>query len=425
MPEPSRVAYLDAGAGLAGDMFLGAAIDAGLDPAVLEETIAALGLEDVRLRVSRVLRRGVSAVHVQVEQAPVRGGGTCGAGRQPARRLPEVLAALGRSGLPEEVVAAATGAFRRLAEVEGRIHGCRPDEVHFHEVGAVDALVDIAGAFMAARALGLVEIYASPVPLGSGTVETAHGRLPVPAPAALALLEGWPVLPGGPPGEVITPTGALLLRCLAGEWRPCPPLRPVAIGYGAGSRDDPDRANVTRLIIGEAAAAAASGQEGTAALLPGADDEEVVVLEANLDDMSPEWCGHLLESLLLAGARDAAVTPLLMKKGRPGWAVMAVTTPETAGQVARVFLKESTTLGLRYRHQRRVCLARQFREVEVAGQRIRIKEGFLGGRRLNLAPEYEDCRRAAAATGLALKEVYVRAQAEALRQALDNGSEQS
>lgn len=416
MPEPlRRVAYLDAGAGLAGDMFLGAALDAGLNPAVLEEMIASLGLPGVRLRSERVFRQGVAAVHVRVEESPERQrAGDHG----PLRRLPEVLRLLERARLPEEVAVAAARAFRRLAEVEGRIHGCPAEEVHFHEVGAVDSLVDVTGAFVAVHTLGLTEIYASPVPLGSGMVETAHGRLPVPAPATLALLEGWPVLPGGPAGEVITPTGALILRQLAGEWRPCPPLRLLAVGCGAGSRDEPDRANVTRLLIGESAAAAKGSDEPQPALQPllgGVADEEVVVFEANVDDMTPEWCGHLIEALMLAGALDAAVSPLHMKKGRPGWAVTAVAAPDAAERVARVFLKESTTLGLRYRRQRRVCLGRRFQEVEVAGQRIRIKVGLLGEERLNLSPEYEDCRRAAAATGLPLKEVYALAQAEARR----------
>jgi uncharacterized protein (TIGR00299 family) protein len=394
---------------MAGDMFLGAAIDAGLDPAVLEEVIGALGLAGVRLRVERVRRQAVSAVRVRVEERRESRG-------QPARRLPEVLDLLARSHLPAAVAEEAAQAFRRLAEVEGRIHGCAPEEVHFHEVGAVDALVDLTGAFMAVRALGLAEVYASPVPLGSGSVETAHGRLPVPAPATLALLEGWPVTPGGPAGEVITPTGALILRRLAGEWRPCPSMRLAAVGCGAGSRDEPGRANVVRLLIGEEIGAQPAPAE-VAPLLPGGvREEEVIVLETNLDDMTPEWCGHLIEALLAEGALDAAVTPLQMKKGRPGWMVTAVAAPETAGRVARRFLGESTTLGLRYRRQRRVCLDRRILEVEVAGQRIGVKAGFLGGQRLNLAPEYEDCRRAAAVTGLALKEIYALAQAEARRQ---------
>lgn len=418
MPEGGRsgevrIAYLDAQGGLAGDMLLGAALDAGLDPAVLDGGLAALGLEGIHLRVERVQRQGLSAVQVRVEGAE-------GSGRSPdtpARRLPEVIGLLARSGLPGEVVTAATAAFRRLAQVEGRIHGCAPEEVHFHEVGAVDSLVDIVGAFLAFRALGAMQVYGSEAPLGSGTVRTAHGTLPVPAPATLALLEGWPVLPGGPAGEVITPTGALLLTELCGAWRPCPPLRVGAVGYGAGHRDDPGRANVARLLVGEAVpagrgrAAGSRGPDTAEPLLPGVRDEEVVVLEANVDDMTPEWCSHLMEALLAAGARDAAVTPLQMKKGRPGWLIMAVADPVRAQDVGRVFLKESTTLGLRYRRQRRVCLGRRFEEVEVAGEKVRVKVGLLGEERLNLAPEYEDCRRVAAATGLPLKEVYALAQA--------------
>lgn len=417
MPERTRqprLAYLEATGGLAGDMFLGAALDAGLDPAVLTEGIAALGLTDIVLKVERVRRAGIGAMHVRVEES---GGPSGGQAPPPLRRLPDILELLAGSSLPRAVIEAAGDAFRRLAEVEGRIHGCDPADVHFHEVGAVDSLVDITGAILAANALGLSEIYASPVPLGSGTVATAHGVLPVPAPATLALLEGWPVLPGGAAGEVVTPTGALLLRCLAGEWRPCPPFRPLAVGYGAGSREDPGRANVTRLVIGEAfQEQEPAGPPANNPLLSGVEDEEVVVLEANVDDMSPEWCGYLIETLLAAGAWDATVTPLQMKKGRPGWSVAAVAPPAAASEVARAFLRESTTLGLRYRRQRRVCLKRRLFTVDVAGQSVRVKEGFLGGERVNVAPEYEDCRRAAAATGMALKEVYTLAQAAARRQ---------
>jgi hypothetical protein len=426
-----RIAYLDAQGGLAGDMFLGAALDAGLDVSILEATVAALKLDGVGLKVERVSRQEIGAVHVTVEgareteeqghhhgQGHGQGQGR-GQSHGPTRRLPEVERLLAESRLEPEISGAAAAAFRRLAEVEGHIHGCAPEEVHFHEVGAVDALVDITGAFVAVRALGVAAVYGSPVPLGAGTVPTAHGVLPVPAPATLALLEGWPVIPGGGAGELVTPTGALVLRQLAGEWRPCPPLRPLATGYGAGTRDDPGRANVARLVIGEELTTASEG------LVAGAGDEEVVVLEANVDDMSPEWGGYLIEALLAAGARDATLTPLIMKKGRPGWAVLAVADPERAASVARVFLKESTTLGLRYRRQRRVCLERRFVEVPVGGESVRVKVGYLGDERMNLAPEYEDCRRVAALTGLALKEVYAVAQAEARRQTLHNRSERS
>lgn len=421
MSGGGRIAYLDAQGGLAGDMFLGAAIDAGLDPGVLQETIAALGLSGVRLEVERVFRQGIAAAHVRVvgshETEEQRGESP---GHGPVRRLPEVERLLADSRLDPEVKMAAAAAFRRMAEVEGRVHGCAPEEVHFHEVGAVDALVDVAGAFAAVQALGLRTVYGSPVPLGEGTVRTAHGILPVPAPAALALLEGWPVLPGGGAGELVTPTGALVLRQLAGDWRSCPPLRPLATGYGAGSRDDHGRANVVRLVIGEELSSARE------MLVPGAADEEVVVLEASVDDMNPEWGAYLIETLLAAGARDANLTPVVMKKGRPGLSVQVVVDPERAQAVAGVFLRESTTLGLRYRYQRRLCLDRRFVDVAVAGKTICVKVGYLGGERMNVAPEYEDCRRVASSTGLALKEVYALAQAEVRRvEMLDNGSERS
>jgi uncharacterized protein (TIGR00299 family) protein len=287
-PPGTRVGYLDASSGLAGDMFLGAAIDAGCSLSELEEVVRALGLTDVRLRATRVLRQGVSGTHVAVETGH----------DHHARHLPDILRLLEQSTLPGEVVTAASAAFVRLAEVEARIHGCRPDDVHFHEVGAKDALVDIVGAFAAKRALGLEKIYGSPVPLGSGQVKCAHGLIPIPAPATVALLEGWPVIAGGPEGEMVTPTGALVLRQLAGEWQPCPPFQLEKTGYGAGTRDDPGRANVFRLLVGTVAhqveAVGAPGDPETtradeptpAPLLEGASDEEVVVLEANLDDFS-------------------------------------------------------------------------------------------------------------------------------------------
>ncbi|MGE5509412.1 MAG: nickel pincer cofactor biosynthesis protein LarC [Chitinophagales bacterium] len=412
----TRIGYLDAGGGMAGDMFLGAAIDAGFPLEQLEEVVRALGLGEVRLRAQRVLRQGVSAVHVAVEAGE----------EHHARHLPDILRLLEGSGLPEEVVTGAGAAFTRLAEVEARIHGCLPEQVHFHEVGAKDALVDIVGAFLAKRFLGLEALFGSPAPLGSGQVRCAHGLIPVPAPATLALLHGWPVIPGGQPGEMVTPTGALILRQLTGEWRPCPSFQLEKTGYGAGTRDDPGRANVFRLMIGTVTGPAGGSNPGGEALgdvtgrvplLEGVADEEVVVLEANLDDFSPEWCGHLIERLLVAGALDAFASQIQMKKGRPSLLVSALAAPERAAQVADAFLRESTSLGIRYRRQRRLCLSRDWVQVEVGGAAVRVKAGFRGEERLNLAPEYEDCRKAALATGLPLKEVYALAQAKA-RQAL-------
>lgn len=392
------IGYIDCQAGIAGDMFLAAALDGGLSLEALQTEIDQLGLAEVKVVATPVLSHGLRATQVEVV-APTG---------QPARHLSQIEAIISKSGLSQRVKERSIGAFQRLAAVEGVIHGCDPGEVHFHEVGAVDAIVDIVGAFIATELLGVDRWYASPVPAGSGTVQCAHGIIPVPAPATLALLSGWPIAPGGPEGETVTPTGALVLRSLAGEWSPAPIYRPRSTGYGAGHRQLADRPNTLRLIV-------ADEEFPAECRLGDAQHETVAVVEVNLDDMNPEWYSSLVPALLAQGALDVTLTPAIMKKGRPATVVSVLCSPGQLESVSRTLLRETTSLGVRYRLERRLCLTRTTRTVQVDGCEVRIKAGYLAGERVNLAPEYEDCRTAAERLALPVKDVYARAIAVALR----------
>jgi uncharacterized protein (TIGR00299 family) protein len=373
--------------GVAGDMFLAAALDLGVDRGELTAQLVTLGLTGWRLEVTRVQVGGIAAAHVEVR---VEG--------QPSgeRRLADLLAVVERSGLSERARAAAAAIFLRLARAEARVHGVAVEEVHFHEVGAVDSIVDVCGAAVALELLGWPRAVAAPPELGSGFVQTAHGLLPVPPPAVLELLLGLPVRPGGPPGEAVTPTGAALLAGLF-EVGPLPPHRPTRVGYGAGTARWPDRPNVLRLTIGEVDPAAAA---------PG---EALVVVECNLDDASGQLAARAIEAALEAGALDAWAAPLTMKKGRPGLLLGALCEPARRDAVARVFLTETTSLGVRFTPVERQALQRQLVPVETRYGTVCVKVARLDGRVVNAQPEYDDCLARATERGVPVKEVLAEA----------------
>lgn len=372
--------------GLAGDMFLAAALDLGVDRAALEAQLASLKLPGWHLEVSRVQVNGLTATHLEVRLDPAPSG---------QRRLADLIAVVDRSSLSPRARAATRDLFERLARAEARVHGCAVEEVHFHEVGAVDSIVDICGAVVALELLGWPRALAAPPELGSGFVTTAHGRLPVPPPAVLELLTGLPVRPGGPPGEAVTPTGAALLAGLF-EVGPLPPHRPLRIGYGAGTARWPDRPNVVRLTLGEA-------EPGLAA------DEPLLVVECNLDDASGQLAARAIEAALDAGALDAWAAPLTMKKGRPGLLLGALCEPARRDAVARVFLTETTTLGVRFTRVGRQVLEREQCEVETRYGTVRVKLARLDGRVVNAQPEYDDCLARARERGVPVKEVLAEA----------------
>jgi len=301
-------------------------------------------------------------------------------------------------GLSARAGAAARDLFQRLARAEATVHGCAVEEVHFHEVGAVDSVVDVCGAVVALELLGWPRAVASPPELGSGLVKTAHGLLPVPPPAVLELLLGLPVRPGGPPGEAVTPTGAALLAGLF-ELGPLPPHRPVWVGYGAGTVRWPDRPNVVRLTVGEADPPAAGPSES------------LVVLECNLDDVSGQLVAHAIARALEAGALDAWAAPITMKKGRPGLTLGALCEPSRRDAVARVLLTETGTLGVRFTAMERQALQRELVPVETRYGTVLVKVARLDGKVVNAQPEYDDCEALALEHCVPVKEVLAEAAA--------------
>jgi uncharacterized protein (TIGR00299 family) protein len=373
--------------GLAGDMFLAAALDLGVDRAALEAQLESLRLPGWRLEVTRVEVSGIAATHVDVRLEGARGG---------ARRLADLIAVVDRSGLSPRARAGARDLFERLARAEARVHGVAVEAVHFHEVGAVDSILDVCGAVVALELLGWPRAVAAPPELGRGFVETAHGRLPVPPPAVLELLIGLPVRPGGPPGEAVTPTGAALLAGLF-EVGPLPPHRPRRIGYGAGTARWPDRPNLVRLTLGDADP------------LPATPDEPLVGVECNLDDGSGQLAARAIEAALEAGALDAWAAPLTMKKGRPGLLLGALCDPARRDAVARVLLTETTTLGVRFTPVSRQVLERERCEVATRYGTVRVKLARLDGRVVNAQPEYDDCLARARELGIPVKEVLAEA----------------
>lgn len=422
----SRLVYFDCASGASGDMLLGALVDLGLPLDALEAELAKVPLQGYRLESRKVQRSGLQATKVDVviadhpaehghPHSPSHRHGGHGHdhghdhGHEDAhapahdhghshRGLRDILALVDRSKLDPSVKERVSGLFRRLAEAEATVHGSSPEEVHFHEVGAIDSIVDIVGGVVGLRWLGAQRFVSSALNVGTGTVTMSHGTFPVPPPATARLVQGVPVYGAGE-GELLTPTGALLVTAHATGYGPLPPVRPEAVGYGAGTRDTPGRPNVLRLIVGS--------EEGHTA------GERVVVLESELDDMSPQLCGPLMDRLLAAGALDAFYTPIQMKKGRPGLLVSVIAEPARREALEEVLFTETTTLGVRRQEWDRTMLDRDVIPVETPYGTVGVKIGRRGGRVYNVQPEFEDCRRAAEVRGVAVKEVWAAALAAA------------
>jgi uncharacterized protein (TIGR00299 family) protein len=381
-----RVLYLEPVGGIAGDMFLGAALDLGVSQKALEDGLRGLDLGSWHLVASPAQRHGLSGIHVEVV---VEGPAPVG-----HRPLSDILRRIEASRLPERARARAVAIFEAIGRVEASIHGVTVEAVEFHEVGAVDSIIDVCGAALALELLGNPEVRCAPVPLGSGTVETAHGRMPIPAPATLELLAGLPVRFEGV-GELTTPTGAALVKVLACVQAP-EEMVVERVGYGVGTRQMADRPNVLRATLGHPTAAVDTG---------------TFVLETNLDDCSPQLLGTLLESLLQGGALDAWVLPATMKKGRPGHLLGALVEGSRKEALGQLILRESTTLGLRSYPVVRTTLERHHVSVQTPHGPVRIKVGMQGQETLNAAPEYEDVRALAEAKGVPVKQVWAEALA--------------
>ena len=453
-----KIAYIDAFSGISGDMFLGALVDAGIPPRLLEETVAALGV-GARLEIRRVDRSGISATKVDVwvgdekdlpreeyraregeshkaARAPSRGHAHSDdpgdshhdhgarvsdprtAGQRPAapseeahehghdrphRGLKEIREIIAKAKISDAAKSRALAIFEALADAEAKVHDSTCDAIHFHEVGAVDAIVDIVCAAVGSEALDVDEWVCSPLNVGSGTVKCQHGEFPVPAPAVVELLKDAPVFSSGIQAELVTPTGAAIVRVLARRFEPIPGMKLDKVGYGAGSRDFKGHANVVRILIGGAGEGARATAGPTYQVE--APREAISVLEANLDDLNPQVFGYVMERLLAEGALDVFGTPVQMKKNRPGTLLTVLCKPEQASKLTRLIFAETTTLGVRMREERRAILTRRSVAVQTKWGEVRLKVANLNGTVANYAPEYEDCRRIAESHHVPLKQV--------------------
>jgi hypothetical protein len=390
-----KIAYLDCHSGISGNMFLGAMLDAGLVYDRLQQALTALPLASYELRYEPFSDKGIRGTYADVvlsEQEQQE---------QPVRHLADIVTIINTAQLSNNVRETSLAIFQCLAEAEATVHGTSIEEVHFHEVGAVDAIVDIVGAAIALEILGITQLYASPVPLSSGHVQTAHGLLPVPAPATLEILRrvNAPWRPCNVEGEMVTPTGAAILATLARFETPAIAIERV--GYGFGRKHFP-WPNCLRLCIGQTYGTTAAGNE--------ADADWVTVIETNIDDMSGELLGGLMERLLMAGALDVSYTPMQMKKNRPAVMLSIICSPEAADALAILLLRETTTLGVRLQQMQRLKAQRTSRQIDTPFGPILVKIKHLGNRIVSAAPEYEECQRIAKERGVPLVEVYNVAQ---------------
>lgn len=380
-----KLAHFDCFSGISGDMVLGALVDAGLDIRQLEAELRKLHLDGWSISAERVKRKAIVATKVHVKAGH----------SHHHRHLSDILKMIDAASLSPRAAENARRIFQRLGEAEAKVHDIAIEKVHFHEVGAVDSIIDIVGSAIGFDILGIEAFACSSLDTGSGRVKTEHGILPVPAPATAELLRGAPTFSSGIEKELVTPTGAAIATTLASSYGKMPPMRVVSIGYGAGSADLVEQANVFRLLIGEAIAQEAGD----------GDDEVVSVIETNVDDMSPQIYGYFVERALAAGALDIFSTPVQMKKNRPGLLVTLLCEVSTRSRLIDLIFHETTTIGVRTYEVRRRTLRRETVPVETPLGSIRMKVSRLNGAILNAAPEYDDCQRIAAQKGIPLKQV--------------------
>jgi uncharacterized protein (TIGR00299 family) protein len=413
-----RAVYFDCFAGVSGDMIIGAQLDLGVDLESMEQQLSSLGLDGYQINRRRVERSGISAAKfdVEVNQAA-----------QPARTLADIRSIIVGSNATDHVKDQAILVFERLADAEARVHGTTPEKIHFHEVGAVDSIIDIVGAMIGFELLGVERFFCSPLRLGSGSVASQHGRLPIPAPATAELLRGAPVYAGELEGEFVTPTGAAIVATLCEEFGPIPLMNVARVGYGAGSRDPKGFPNALRLMIGEIAEGDEAASPVAGAMLPQQDnagvqspkagsaaqtkvyaspEETVVIIETNIDDMNPQVYSFVMERAFALGALDVFMIPAQMKKDRPGVLLTVLCRPETADAAIEMLLAETTTLGVRYYEAKRRVLERTIETVETEYGPVRIKVARDGARTLHFQPEYEDCARVAVSANVPLLEVH-------------------
>ncbi len=389
-----KTLHFDCFSGVSGDMMVGALLDAGASFERLETGLKSLGVPGFHITAEKVVKKGVTAtqfgVHVDSSE-------------KPHRHLRHILEIIEGGDLPAQVKEASAATFRRIAEAEAAVHGTTVEKVHFHEVGALDSIVDVIGAHLALYDLGVRKVTASPLALGGGQVKCGHGLMPVPAPATALLVKDIPSYGGGVDAELTTPTGAALIAQMARGFGPMPSMTPETVGYGSGTRDLPDRPNVLRALLGK------TDEAGLRA-------EPIVVIESTLDDMSPELYPPLIGALMDCGARDAFLTPVQGKKGRPGHLVTVLCDETQVEAVTQALFANSTTLGLRMRTESRYCLERSWEWTATPWGEVRMKIGHLNGQPHLRQPEYEDCRQRAEEAGVPVRTVYAAALAAAVRE---------
>jgi len=375
-------AYFDCFSGISGDMTLGALVDAGVSIDALRTELARLDLSGYQISSEKVKRSGIVAtkVHVTIDRKD-----------QHARHLTDIMRIIEGSSLPPAVKKKSTYIFQRLAEAEARVHGTTPDKIHFHEVGAVDAIVDIVGSVIGIELLGVSQIMASAINVGSGTVRTAHGILPVPAPATTELLTNIPMYQSSTQFELTTPTGAAIISTLGSSFGTLPAMKVDRTAYGAGDQDFPGQPNVLRLMIGEA--------------MPVYEEDTSIVIETNIDDLNPQVYDHLIGKLMELGAQDAYLTPIVMKKGRPAVLLSVLTDRSRSEVMLDTIFRETTSIGVRVREVNRKKLDREIREIDTIYGRVKVKISKRGNEVLTVTPEYEDCRRIAEEKKVPLKAV--------------------
>ena len=384
-----NIAYFDAFSGISGDMVVGALLDLGVSLDVLRTEFAKLPVAGYAISQSERIQSGVRAVKFDVEVHAA----------QHERHFLSIAEMLKASALSSGVKETALKIFTRLAEAEAQVHNVTLEDVHFHEVGAVDSILDIVGAAIGLEALGIEMLYTSPLPMGSGFVSSRHGTLPIPGPATTELVKGLPVRFEDGQSELVTPTGAAIVAALA-QPKP-PPLTISKIGYGAGTRTLPDRPNLLRLCIGQPVSELRQ--------------EQLLVLETNIDDLNPEWYEHVMEQLFAAGARDVFLTPIHMKKNRPGMFLWVLCEPKDQGQLSHIIFTETSTLGVRSYPVDRFALRREQKDVHTRYGTVRVKIAYQPNGQINIAPEYDDCKGIAREKNIPLKLVYELAVQEAQR----------
>lgn len=375
----SKIAYFDCCSGISGDMVLGALIDCGLDIKVLRKELAKLPVKDYSISASKDERHHITGINfcVRFKDSHLH------------RNFKEIKTLISRSSLSQRAKGLSISIFETLAKAEAKVHGCKADDVHFHEVGAVDSIIDIVGTAIAIEYLGIEKVYASSLPLGSGWVNASHGKMPVPAPATLEILKDVPIAKSIVASELTTPTGAAIIKTLAEDFGSMPHMRIEKTGYGIGDKSFEEIPNILRVVIGKGEAC----------------PERLIVLETNIDDMNPQIYDYLMSRLFKKGALEVFLIPIQMKKGRPAILLKALCNKNKKDMLMNVIFEETTTIGIRSYEVDRRCLERNIKEISTPYGKVKVKVSEKGGRLINIQPEYEDCKKIAEKKNIPLKEV--------------------